>query len=166
MAGFDFISFIIGLLLGMILLLLLVWMAYYERWFMFAYCPSQARYCGGADYYNNPGDAITNGSNINDILFLNDSGELVYQRVPRVTTCIPDHGQTVVVKYPQYCSFSDGGTDSVWRETAFNSNVYTSQDGTIGNLTTTGNCQPTPGQTPAMISGTPVIKWEPTAVSD
>src|SRR5437763_876523 len=109
MVVFDFTSFSIGLLLGMIILLTLVWIAYFTRSFLFTYCATQARACGGADYYNDPGDALAHDSSLtaSDILFLNESDELFYKRVPRNTDCVPESNQTVYIKFPQYCSFTD-----------------------------------------------------------
>jgi hypothetical protein len=166
MASFEFISFTIGLLLGMIILLILVWWAYFSRTFLFTYCPTQARPCGGGDYYNDPGDALANNPNVTvaEILFLNDENEMFYRRVPKNTDCVPEANQLVYIQYPQYCSFSNSvGVSGTWRETAFNSNIY-SPFGFIGpNITTNGNCDPAPGS-PA-VSGVPLLLWDPNPIS-
>lgn len=166
MASFDFVSFVIGLLLGAIIMLLLVWIAYFTRTFLFTYCPTQARPCGGADYYNDPGDALAHNPQITvaDILFLNDENEMFYKRVPRSTDCVPEFNQLVHLRFPQYCSFSTtGGTAGVWKETAFNSNVYR-PDGFSGpTLTTDGNCDPAPGS--PVSTGTPLLRWDANPIS-
>lgn len=166
MAMFEFISFTIGLLSGMIMLLILVWVAYFTRTFLFTYCPTQARPCGGGDYYNNPGDALANNPNITvaDILFLNDENEMYYKRVPKNTDCVPESNQLVYIQYPQYCSFSNiSGVSGTWRETAFNSNIY-SPYGFIGpTITTNGNCDPATGS-PA-VSGIPLLRWDTNPIS-
>lgn len=164
---FEFVSFVIGLLLGGIITLLLIWIAYFTRSFLFTYCATNADPpCAGADYYNNPGDALANGANINDILFLNDQNQLFYERVARVGSCTPQANQIVNVLYPQYCSFSTtGGITGIWKETAFNSNIYKPANGIPGpTITTTGNCIPTAGS-PVDI-GLPILKWDTNPISD
>lgn len=165
MASFDFVSFIIGLLLGMILMLLFVWITYFTRSFLFTYCPTQARPCGGADYYNDPGDALAHNPQImvQDILFLNDQNNMLYRRVPRNTDCIPESNQIVYIKYPQYCSFSTtGGSTGIWKETAFNSNIY-KPDGFAGpTIETNGNCDPI--EESPVSTGIPLLKWDPNPI--
>jgi hypothetical protein len=146
-------------------MLLLVWIAYFTRLFLFTYCPTQARACGGADYYNDPGDALANNPQLtpSDILFLNDQNEMFYKRVPKSTNCIPESNQIVYIKYPQYCSFSTtGGTAGIWIETAFNSNIYKPNGFPGPTITTTGNCDPSPGS--SVTSGVPLLQWDPNAL--
>ena len=166
MASFDFVSFIIGLLLGAIITLLLVWIAYFTRSFIFTYCPSQARPCGGADYYSNPGDALAHNPQIkqSDILFLNRDNEMFYTRMTKNTDCVPESNQVVYIKYPQYCSFSStGGASGIWKETAFNSNIY-NPDGFPGpTIITDGNCDPISGS--SVTSGIGLIRWDPNPIS-
>ena len=163
---FEFTSFMIGFLLGLIIMLLLVWIAYFTRTFIFTFCPTQARPCGGADYFNDPGDALAHNPQITvaDILFLNDENKMFYRRVPRSTDCVPESNQLVYMMFPQYCSFSStGGTAGIWKETAFNSNVYR-PDGFPGpTLTTEGDCNPTPGSSVA--DGVPLLRWDPNPIS-
>lgn len=166
MAVFDFVSFIIGLLLGAILTLILIWISYFTRTFLFTYCPTQARPCGAADYFNDPGEALAHNPQItvSEILFINDQEEMFYKRVPRTTECVPESNQIVYMKFPQYCNFSTtGGTAGVWRETAFNSNMY-NPDGFPGpTITTDGNCGPSPGS--PVTDGTPILRWDPAPIS-
>lgn len=166
MASFEFISFIIGLLLGMMILLVIVWIAYFTRSFIFTYCATQSRPCGGGDYYNDPGDALANYPTLNasQILFLNAQDMLLYNRVPKNTDCVPEGNQVVHILYPQYCSFSSAtGASGTWRETAFNSNIYNPYGFVGPTVTTFGDCQPTPGS--AVTTGSPIIKWDPSPLS-
>jgi len=162
---FDFISFIIGLLLGMIIMLVLVWIAYYNRTFVFTYCPTQARACSGLDYYNNPGKALSDGANIDDILFINDNNEMFYRRVPRTTTCIPTLNQVVPIRYPQYCSFkSNIGITNTYKQTVYGSNMYYLSNGDISPpVSTNGNCSPISN---FYTSGVPLLKWDPSPIQD
>lgn len=166
MAAFDFTSFFIGVLLGAIITLLFIWIGYFTRSFIFTYCPSSARACSGADYYNDPGDALSNNPQVTvaDILFLNDVNEMFYKRVPRTTDCVVESNQLVYMKFPQYCSFSGtGGTTGTWKETAFNSNTYRPVDFAGPTVTTDGNCTPAPGS--AVSGGVPLIRWDPNPIS-
>jgi len=163
---FEFTSFAIGFLIGMIILLLLVWIAYFSRTFIFTYCPSGPRLCGGADYYNDPGDALAHNAQItvSQILFLNDQNEMFYKRVPRSTDCTPESNQIVYMKFPQYCSFSStGGTAGIWKETGFNSNIYKPDNFAGPTITTDGNCSPVPGSPVTM--GTSIIRWDPNPIA-
>lgn len=157
---FSFISFLIGLLLGMILMLLLVWLSYFTRSFLFSYCPLQVPYCAGADYFNNPGEALSNGSQIDDILFIDDQNRMLYKRVPKVNNCMPQNNQTINIEYPEYCEFTTDTGTGVWRQTVYGSNIYEPANGLPGpTITTNGNCVPTPGT--GAISGQPILQWDP-----
>lgn len=162
MAVFDFVSFIIGLLLGAIFMLLFVWIAYYSRTFLFTYCPTQARACGGADYYNDPGDALANYPqlSVQDMLFI-ENGILYYKRPPQTTNCfVQTQAQTVQILYPQYCEFTNiNGTSSIWKETSFNSNMYTNVN--FGSVVeTNGNCDPISTPSNQFSGGVPVVQWD------
>lgn len=165
MQSIDFVSFMIGLLLGMIMMLLLVWASYAGRVFLFTYCTTGAPFCAGADYYNDPGDALANDPRINvgEILFLNSNNQMFYKRVPRTTNCIPEGNQTVHMKFPQYCSFSGVGISGTWKESAFNSNVYDPVSGIGDIITTSGSCIPIEGQD--VTSGVPLLEWDPNPIS-
>jgi hypothetical protein len=149
--NFHLISFVIGLILGMIIMLLIFWIAYSCRASVFSYCPHNIPKCTGADYYNDPGDALAHFPTLqaNQILFLKDE-KLYYTRVQKNSKCSPESNQTVVIKYPEYCSF-DGVQ---YEQTFFNSNVY--KNG--GTITTQGNCIPNSGQ--GITNGVPLVKWD------
>lgn len=164
MASFDFTSFVIGLLIGMIVMLLLIWIAYYTRSFLFTSCPTTTPACAGADYYNNPGDAIANGAQVDDILYINSDNQMYYKRVPRVSGCTPESNQVVYIQYPQYCSFTtDQGTTEVGKALQFNSPLY-AVSGVANTVLTTGDCDPAPGT--GVASGVPLLEWDPNPISD
>lgn len=167
MSDFSFISFIIGVIIGTIITLVLLWIAYFTRIFLFTHCPKRSRPCGSSDYYNDPGNALAHNPNLSpsDILFINNNHEMFYKRVPRNTNCNPDFNQLVYIKYPQYCAFT--GVDNViglWKQTAFNSNIYKPVDSNQPIVTTKGNC--TPDENPFVTIGTPVLKWDPNPISN
>lgn len=156
---FDLVSFVIGLILGMIILLTLVWLAYYTRVFLFTYCPTQSPACTLSSYYNNPADALANGSDINDILFINDQDEMYYKRVPKNGNCIPQSNQTIHILHPEYCQFSNNnGLSVTYRSNGFGSNLYKQANGLPGpTITTTGNCDPV---SDIYTSGVPLLQWD------
>jgi len=157
MASFNFPSFIIGLLLGMIIMLILVWIAYYTRIFLFTYCPTQMKICSANDYFNNPGDALANGANINDILFLNDKNQMFYKRVPKSSDCVPSSNQTVHVIFPQYCSFSgEGISGATGKAIQYNSPIYDVEN--EPNAKTLHDCVPVPDI--YVNEGIPLLKWD------
>src|SRR3990172_7730012 len=134
----NWASFFIGGLTFTVILLIIVWLTYSTRTFVFSACPTDIPICRGANYYNDPGEAIANGSNVNDILFIDSNNEMFYKRVRRTNNCIPGFNQTIPIMFPQYCSFTDVfGATSTWKETYFNSNIYRSTNGLSVPVTTT-----------------------------
>lgn len=161
MTTWDTASFFIGLLLGMIIMLIFIWIAYNTRSFIFTYCATGTIGCAGNDYYNDPGLALGNNPQLkaSDILFVRND-ELFYTRVPRVTTCTPENNQTVQITQPQYCAFSGTpGTDIVYRQIAPGSNIYNPYGTPGSTVTATSNCDPAEGQ--AFTQGIPLVKWDP-----
>lgn len=165
MAHFEFVSFVIGLLLGMIIMLIIVWIAYYTRIFMFTNCPTSSKMCSGPDYFNNPGQALSNGAKLEDILYINDNGQLRYKRMPKQINCVPDFGQDVQIIYPQYCRFTDNNNNAeIYRATAFGSNIYKPASGLAGPIVTTdGNCNPVQS---FYNKGTPLLRVDPVPIQD
>lgn len=158
---FEPVSFFIGLIIGMIILLLIVWICYASNSFLFTYCSSNAPLCKGADYYNDPGEAIANGANINDILFLNDELKMFYKRVPAISSCVPGPGQTVEILYPQYCSFQINGDSIQGRAPTLNNPVYDVKVNGVEETVDTkniGSCTPNDGE--IATSGIPLLKWD------
>jgi len=150
----DFLSVLVGIFIGMLLMLLLVWIAYLARVFAFAYCADGPRLCKGSEYYNDPGDALANGAQLSDILFLNDENELLYKRLPKISNCTPGEDQLVTIMYPQYCSFTINGTTITGEAIAYNSPIYQAGSNTV---TTSGNCTPVSGAS----AGVPELRWNP-----
>lgn len=159
---FDLVSAIIGLLLGMIIMLLLVWIAYYTRTFVFTYCPITSRPCGSADYYNNPQDALEDkiGLTAGNILWVQD-GKLFYNKVVKNTDCTPGKDKLTHILYPQYCEFTTtDGTIVRYKDSHFKANLYHPEVYDTGPIvTTSGNCDPIPG---IFVSGTPLPIWDGT----
>lgn len=155
---FEFISFVIGLLLGMIIMLIFIWIFYYSRLFIFTYCPKQTPIYDPSNYYINPGDAISNGSDINDILFINSQNELFYKQVSKHNN---NHlsGLGIHISHPQYCQFFDNTDNSiVYKSSSFGSNIYNPVDGsTAPVVTTNANCSPI---SEIFTHGIPLIKWD------
>lgn len=159
MSTFDVASFAIGLILGLIIMLILCWISYFTRTGAFTYCAAQTRVCVADDYYNNPGEAISQeGVSPNDILYITD-GRMYYKRVPKTSSCTPEGNQVVRIAYPQYCEFSNANVSGVTgRDRYFNANHYDLiSDRPDGPITTNENCIPKPGQ--VYTNGTPILKW-------
>lgn len=163
---YDFFSFIVGFLLGMIVMLLIVWLAYSTRTAMFSYCPRNPPICRGNDYYNNPGEALTNGYDINRLLYINDKGEMYYRRVTNAVGCIPDQGQTIHIRYPQYCQFKDqNGSTVAGKSIYYGSNIYKLQNGTSTSVQTLQDCVPNDSET-FYYAGRPLLKWDPAVLQN
>lgn len=154
--GFSFPSLIIGFLIGLIVMLALFWFFYFARVLIFATCPLQTPFCTQKDYVNDPGQALTQGAVLDDILFVQDN-ELFYKRVQANSACVPQDNQTIPIQYPEYCEFSNGGMSEVWRQETPNGSVYSNGRGRT--VTTSGNCMPIAGQ--PFTTGVPVVKWDP-----
>jgi hypothetical protein len=131
-----------------------VWAAYNNRVFLFTYCPTTVPDCLGPDYFNDPGDALAQGANLDKILFLNDKNQMFYERVPRTTSCIPDGDQTIRILYPQYCSFVIDHKTVTGKALEFDSPSYLTTNNVV--VLTDGDCQPLSIAT----SGIPQLRWD------
>lgn len=162
MAYFDFGSFIVGVVLGMFMMLLIIWIVYYTRSFVFTYCPITARVCGAADYYTNPQDALEAkmGLTGGQILWVKD-GKLYYNKVVKHTDCVPGNDKVTYISYPQYCEFTTADGDTVlYKDTHYKSNIYQPAAYNTGpTITTSGDCHPIPG---TFESGRPIAQWDGT----
>lgn len=173
MSRWDLPSAIVGILLGTIISLAIVAIFWYTRSLMFSVCPVSQPACRSQDYLQDPGDALANGSNINDILFLNGDQEkptLVYKRVPSTNTCTPSpSNQTVVVQYPQWCQFRTTG-DQLYegRNLIFGSPTYSYKDQTNTEVhvfvNPGGQCDVRSSTGNVVVSGKSLLKWDPNAV--
>lgn len=156
---FSVVSMVLGFLLGVLLTLLLVFIAYAQRLFLFSYCANEAKACVGTDYYNDPGAAIAAGANPDGLFFLNDNQQMFYQRpiLPGIT-CIPVSDQTVPITYPQYCDFTLlNGEHIVGQQVADQSPIYLAPT-LLLPISTSGNCTPVSGA--SATSGVPLLRWD------
>lgn len=159
----NVVSFIVGLIIGMIILIIIVWILYATRAPPFSFCSDGTR-CTGADYYNDPGDALAANPSLTaaDILAITAEEIMLYDRVLKTADCIPERDQIVEITYPQYCNFTtSAGVTTQYRDIAFNANVYRPAPGNTGpNVATTGNCKPVIELGSIYIDGVPVLKWD------
>jgi hypothetical protein len=105
----------VGLLIGFALAFLIAWAMVNNNYWLWAQCYTNTLTCGPADYYSNPGQALANGATLDEILAVrpDPDGYLLYNRYPRVSTCVPGPSQTVVIPYPQYCQLLTDDTSDV-----------------------------------------------------
>jgi len=168
--NFNFINFIIGFLVGMIMMLIIIWISYYTRTFLFTYCATQAPACGFNDYFIDPGNALayaeltglTNTINPSTILEIRTNGDdekMYYDVVSKDhSNCVANQYERYI-PYPQYCEFfnSDGSLGSYKRSLL---NVYKST--ILGspnpNIAALANCEPTN----SLYTGKILQKWDPT----
>ena len=99
-------SFIVGLMVGLIIMFLIMWLTYNSRTFIFSLCPVSRPTCTLSQYVNDPGVALATGAKIEDILFINDNERMYYRRERAVPDCIPKGvDQVVEITHPQFCQF-------------------------------------------------------------
>jgi len=159
----SWVSLLIGILIGMAIMLFIVWILFMLQVSVFNGTVNQTPACATSDYYQQPGTAILNGFTVSDILSLNSSGQLLYQRVPSNTMCRPGVNQSVVIQQPQYCSFTlEDGTKVEGKNFTFGGNRYeaTLANGQAVQITTSINCQPTNSVGANVVSGVPELKWD------
>ena len=157
----DWATFLVGLLVGLLVLLLFLWLAYATRTWLFTYCPRTVNWCTSADYVD-PGRALAGGANLEDILYLNSQGELVYRRQPRSLYCTPAFDQEVVVPQPQYCLFTTtDGRALVARQVQ--GDAYTTAEGFM--VSAPANCRPGESLGVSLTSGKPLARWDPEVCS-
>jgi len=177
----DGVSFIVGILVGMIIMVIIFWITYYNRVFIFTKCPNNVLPCLYDQYWNDPGNALNQNSSLqaSDILFINSNQQMLYKRVPKSSACVPvSDSQTVTIVNPQWCQFTtqNGVTPSTLagqtfqaRNSVFESPLYTGTlgDGTKIEVLTDGNCQAirsetntTPSQDIVVRGGAPVLRWD------
>jgi hypothetical protein len=155
-------AFLIGLFSGMLLLVLIIWILFETRTFIFSVCAKKNKGCTSKDYFNDPGEALANHQDINSekILFEGKNGHLYYNRVARdAQACFPEADRVVEIAYPQYCEFFDKKKKSLglWKQTSYNSNIYFSK-GYAEKVTTEGACQPK--ESSLAYSGKISLRWD------
>jgi hypothetical protein len=170
--NFHFISFIIGLLLGMIMMLIIIWISYYTRTFLFTYCSTQAVKCGLSDYFINPGNALAfagmvglPGLTASDILFVetdkNGDEKMYYDVVAKSNSCVSQK-HVRYIPYPQYCTFFDkDGNSGTYKKNLFNLYALNGEQGVRG-IPALVDCQPIPAD--EFTGGEILIKWDPNPI--
>ena len=163
--SWDGPSCVIGIFIGMSILLIISWICYSTRTFIYVDIPLKYPECRFSNYFNNPGNAIANGSKVEDILTLNKENRMIYQRVPK-DVCVPASNQDIRIFNPQYCLFSydDNGVVKTLegKNTFYESPHYTATlDGQTIDITSLPNCQPASNNAGlTMTGGIPEIKWD------
>jgi hypothetical protein len=160
--NFSAVSLFIGLIFGAIIATVIMGICFIFGVGIFEYCSLARRTCGANDYYLDPGDALANGYNIDELLFLSQNNELLYRQGLKSTDCIPEN-QDVIIQYPQYCNFQTHyGQFVEGRSISFGSPQYVLSTG--GTIDSIGNCLPLL-DSPQFMGGLPLLKWDPTTIN-
>jgi hypothetical protein len=160
----DWIAFVVGFLIGLVFMILLTWILYVTRSYIYSNCPDTQRTCRGDDYYADPGVALSNGAVLDEILMINDQEKMYYKRYPRTGTCTPGNNQVVQIQQPEFCTFTlTSGQELVGENQFFGSNIYTVFNGTeVITVKTTNSCRPDSSIPPDLINrGVPLLAWNP-----
>jgi hypothetical protein len=160
----DSISALIGVFLGVIIAIIFGWVSYNNRFIIFTSCAKNMKKCHREQYYEDPGNALADGANIDRLLFLNDKGQLYQHRRPKVI-CIPGSNQDKHIKRPQYCLFkSSNGTPIEGKNIEFDSSNYISVnmiEGQYIDIVSSLDCKPQSNTGPMLVTnGLPLIKWD------
>lgn len=158
----DGVSFAVGLLLGFIIMLIIMWITYSTRTFLFTRCLTRLPPCLRSQYIANIGEAIAAGYPVKDILYVVD-GILYYRRPQTDINCSPTARESVVQQpYPLYCSFdTDQGHQYEGHKIAHGSYEYTNITGETIYVTTNANCKVVDSSDGSVTSGIPLAKWDP-----
>lgn len=146
-------------------MLVLNWIGYSTRIFIYADIPWNYPQCRFSNYFNNPGNAISNGAIVDDILSVNGAGNMTYQRVPK-DVCVPGSNQDVRIVNPQYCEFTlADGRKIEAKNTFFESPYYVSTKDVNGrklDIISKPSCNAiSNSQDIDITSGIPLVKWDP-----
>lgn len=106
-ARWSWPAFAIGLVVGILLVILLLWLAFITRTLVFRFTPQAFPTCGATDYLNDPQEAVRLGGLEEDHLFVSE-GILLYRRKQANTRCVPGADQVISIPQPPICSFTDG----------------------------------------------------------
>ena len=158
----DWVSFWIGFLFAFFLAILIFWLLYITRSFVYSNCPDSNSKCRGNDYIENPGVALNEGYKIDQILSV-ANGHMYYKRPPKSSNCTVGSNQTIIIRNPQYCQFTtNSGENFDAKSISFKSDTYSYVDdeGDVVYVVTEGDCQPNPNVSPGYSGGTILLKWD------
>lgn len=158
-------SFVIGIFLGLVLMMVMCWGAFTTRTFIFTGCLKDEVRCMRSDYYNDPSKAIQEeGVTDSDILTVVDD-KLMYTRVPK-THCRPMSNQDVHILNPQQCQFEVTLPSGV-KESFIGKNGFYESPHYVGKfrgeevgVTTSRNCKPLRSTNHNVSNGIPLAKWD------
>ena len=158
---FDWISFIIGVLVGMIIILVIVWLIYYSRWFMFSYCPTTLATCLKDDYLTIE-EALAEGHSLQALLKYDPTNNtLLHVRQPRISTCSIGSNQVEKVDLPQYCIFNINGKDQIHKYVYSSDNLIRYQNIETDEIIFANNhCDGSNAYNKMAVAGKPMIKWD------
>lgn len=158
----DSMSFLIGLFLGLLLMMIICWSTYATRTFIFTNCLNGELQCLAKNYYNDPGLAIQQeGAKPENILNV-IGGKLYYRRVKK-DNCRPGDNQDVYIQNPQFCEFKNtDGTTFKAMNSYLDSPYYSATvAGEVIDVTSQGDCNPLSSTSGAVISGKVLPIWVP-----
>lgn len=137
------ICFFLGLITGIILIIILMLILKSTNSVPFNNCYGTPAICRSSQYFNNPTNALRNGSTLSEILTINNNNQMQYKRPPR-EPCSPGENQEVTIVNPQYCTFTNSDGSVLYRDMFFDANLYYKADGSdlTDHIVTSGNCVP------------------------
>lgn len=139
---YDAISTILGVIMGMIIMLSIVWVAYAGNFFVFSYCATVTPYCMESDYINEVDEAIKKGFKKEDILFIKNN-ELYFKRPKKTRQCVPTHDRTLKLDKPETCIFRIDGNEYVGNQIFMGSSIYrVFVEGKEFKIPTSESCKP------------------------
>lgn len=164
----NFGYFLIGLIIGMIILIIIVTILYATRVLWFSDCKIDNSTCTRQDYYNSPEIALQNGENVNGNLFLNNidgtsTTGLFFRRIQKGEGCTPGPNQSILVPFPQQCMLTTNGNNQmVYRRTARPDDKSLTLEYSNTNLASLVDLGPncTPSPTSGFTSGVPIPRWD------
>lgn len=157
--GWSWTAFFVGFLIAVVAVLIIIWILYINRLFVFHTCTGEEPTCKRSDYINNPTDAINDGYSINTVLSIHDN-KMYFTRPVNNNSCVPGNNQTVLVPFPEFCSFeTDQGSYEGTNGGVGSKYVFTTLLGEEVIVDTSNSCVPVSSEPDIVISGKPVLKW-------
>lgn len=156
----DGASFALGLVVGMIILLLITWLTYSSRTFVFSYCPRTLPTCKRNQYINDPAEAAAHGEDMGELLTVRN-GVLYFKRPTNTNDCIPlARNEVVAISHPQYCEFTlDNGMMYNGVKIAQGAYTFTDERGVTYEVETGINCVPERSTPQGVVKGHPLPFW-------